>query len=220
MNGPTISPRIIPAAPADVDEAGHRQAPLAPSRKGIDYAALVRRARLRGERRMSGTLYNAREAADEACSGNAAALASAESDPNDDDSHDNADALPDAETLTRVRERRLNELAAPFIAALAQQQARVAQLMHFLAARVADFCADPAVIESGNWSIRIRLDASLLPDCTLHLTLSRFDLTLRFDTRTAEISQLISRHEVVLRNRLVLLLDELNTPRDVSIASD
>ncbi|HEY4350006.1 MAG TPA: type III secretion system protein SctP [Paraburkholderia sp.] len=218
MNGSTISPRIIPAAPADADEAGHAQTPPAPPRKGIDYAALVRRARLRGERRMSGALHSLHGTADEADISEA--TEAAKPDLNDDDAHDDTNALRDVETLTRLRERRLNELATPFIAALAQQQTRVAQLMHFLAARVADFCTDPAVIESGNWSIRIRLDAALLPDCTLHLTLSRFDLTLRFDTQSAQIRQLISRHEVILKNRLVSLLDELHTPRDVSIAAD
>jgi type III secretion control protein HpaP len=217
MNSSTISPRIIPV---EAEEVGHVQVPVAPSRKGIDYAELVRRARRRGERHMSDALHGRRGVADEADTGKATVPASADPNPDDDDAHDNADALPDAEPLILLRERRLNELAAPFIAALAQQQTRVAQLMHFLATRVADFCSDPAVVESGDWSIRIRLAPSLLPDCTLHLTLSRFDLTLRFDTRSAEIRQLISRHEVILRNRLVSLLDELHTPRDVSITAD
>jgi len=118
---------------------------------------------------------------------------------------------------TLAREQRLSGLSAPFLAQLAQQQAQVARLMHFLADRLADFCCDEAIIANGNWTIDIQLAATLLPDCALRLTLSHFDLMLRFKVSDQMTQKILLLHKHLLRNRLVALLNQLATPRDVQI---
>ncbi|MFC0402805.1 type III secretion system protein SctP [Paraburkholderia rhizosphaerae] len=223
MGGSTVNPRVIPALSVDTDDAGHERPRTTARRSRIDYAALVRRAQLRGERRTGLALRNFPvvptdpEPAESEAVSSVASEAGSDADAQTSDTGSEPPLHADERRL--LRERQLNELAAPFIASLAQQEARVAQLMHFLAARVADFCTDAAVVASGAWTIRIRLDEARLPDCTLHLTLSRFDLTLRFETSSDRTRQLVCRHADILRKSLTSLLYELETPRDVSIGT-
>ncbi|MFM0039060.1 type III secretion system protein SctP [Paraburkholderia strydomiana] len=126
-------------------------------------------------------------------------------------------ALARAQARHEARERRIEAHAAPFVAALGIEQLRLTQLMSFVAAHVADFCSDDAVVENGNWSLTLKLDDALLPRCMLHLDLSRFCLTLRFDAASNSTRQLVSRHAHVLKEQLTNLLLQLDTPRDVSI---
>ncbi|RDU96754.1 type III secretion system protein SctP [Trinickia dinghuensis] len=214
-----ISPRIIaPSLPAD-DEAEPMPAPAPRSvRRGFDYAALVRRAHRRAQA--------------------AQTSARTEQDPRRaTDRRDDADPLdappPSAadepeETLETDPEHRTDEtdpaarrhadaLAMPFVATLAAQQAHMAQLMHFLANRIADFCSDRAIVASGHWSARLPLDDKLLPECVLHLTLSHFELALRFEARDPAVRRLICAHQAVLERQLETLLDTLDCPRDVSV---
>lgn len=207
-----VNLRIIPGAThSEPDEmAARRPAPAAP-RSGIDYAALVRRARRRNEYRNgrpSHPPFDDRHDAQHDAHPDAPALAQA--------TDDNASLADEADT-DEPGERRLGELAAPFLAALSDQQARVARLMHFLADKVVDFCTDDAVVAHGNWTIRMRIDSALLPECTLHLTLSHFDLVLRFDTSSEPVRTLICRHEDTLKQRLVSLLAHMQMPREVTI---
>lgn len=215
MTHSTVNPRIIPALAPDADEAPSRRPAPNGQRTGIDYAALIRRARLRSENRAGRVFRTPHDV-----SADTSREAPADPAAPDDDSavrHDDASPSPDEAHADVLRDRRLDDLAAPFLAALSRQQVRVAQLMHFLAEKVADFCTDEAVVAHGNWSIRLRLDPSLLPECTLHLTLSHFDLVLRFDTSLEPVRALICRHEDKLKQRLVSLLEHLRMPRDVAI---
>lgn len=76
------------------------------------------------------------------------------------------------------------------------------RLVESIVAQVSEFCSNPAVLERGDWHITIPIDPALLPGCTLTLVLSRFDLTLRFDTSEERSRQLIFQHANTLRENL------------------
>lgn len=123
-----------------------------------------------------------------------------------------AQSLSPADPLTQ----QLQRLDAPYLDALASQQQTLV-LADYLASRVADFCTDPAVLAQGHWTMRLTLDPAILPDCALSLTLSYFDLTLRFDTNDASSRQLVLHHADVLKRRLENLLAQHDAPRAVEI---
>jgi len=77
--------------------------------------------------------------------------------------------------------------------------------------------ADPAIGDAGNWEVRIPLDERILPDTTLYLSLSRFWLSLRFDTRGIETRQLLFDHSAMLERELASLLNAWGTPRDIEL---
>ncbi|MBN3807168.1 hypothetical protein GXB81_29625 [Paraburkholderia sp. Ac-20336] len=78
----------------------------------------------------------------------------------------------------------------------------VRRLVGSIVEQVADFCSNPAVRERGDWRITVPIDSAQLPGCTLHVALSRFDLTLRFDTTDDASRQLILRHQTTLGDQL------------------
>jgi hypothetical protein len=90
-------------------------------------------------------------------------------------------------------------------------------LVDFIVRRVADFCSTPTVLSSGTWRISIPLDPSLVPGCTLLLTLSHFDLTLRFDTSDDSTRALLLQRSKALRASLVEVLDSRQASRSVEI---
>ncbi|RQV07345.1 hypothetical protein DF047_16740 [Burkholderia cenocepacia] len=216
-----ITPRIH-APDDDADDDAHRGPRPARSRRGIDYAELVRDARERGER---AALHDALRAHGRRTRGEPLRRP-ADADAPDDvladtadppDTDADADDDLDADAPPAERTRRLDAQVQPFVAALGAEQIRVVELMRFVAAHVADFCSDAAVLENGNWTIRLRLDPDLLPGCTLELHLSYFDLALRFDADAPEIRQLVCRHVHVLHEQLANLLHRLAVARHVSI---
>jgi type III secretion control protein HpaP len=87
-----------------------------------------------------------------------------------------------------------------------------------IVAQVADFCSNPAVLARGYWHITIPIDAALLPGCSLSLTLSYFDLTLRFDTTVEASRHLILQHVATLRESLqVLMKSRSDDSRNIEI---
>ncbi|WP_342612097.1 type III secretion system protein SctP [Burkholderia ambifaria] len=217
MTPPIVNPRIIPAP--DADEMPARRPAPGGQRAGIDYAALVRRARLRGDDRAGRGARTPHDVPPDAAREAPAERQARGADVDVDDAAPQDRAAPSAvdAQADALRERHLDALAAPFLTALSRQEARVAGLMHFLADRIADFCTDEAVAAHGNWSIHLRIDPALLPECALHLTLSHFDLVLRFETPSEPVRALICRHEDTLKQRLVSLLAHLRMPREVAI---
>lgn len=240
MTSNAITPRIhiLDDDPADAE---HRP-PRAPrARRGIDYAELVRNARERGERAALREALRARGQrlrsgaahldAGATMQGDSVAQAPAPADPDPDDVPADADTQGeqdddelDIEAGTASQNarqaalaRRIDAQTQPFVAALGTEQLRVVELMRFVAAHVADFCSDQAVMENGNWTIRLKLDAALLPECMLELHLSYFELVLRFETNSPSTRQLICRHVHVLREQLANLLHRLAIARHVSI---
>jgi type III secretion control protein HpaP len=92
------------------------------------------------------------------------------------------------------------------------------QLVESIVSSVADFCSNPAVSSCSPWQITVPLDPALMPGCQLSLTLSHFDLTLRFTTTDTGSQQLILKHADSLRERLESLPSlQQGTPRRVAI---
>jgi type III secretion control protein HpaP len=91
-------------------------------------------------------------------------------------------------------------------------------LLDSVVSSVAEFCANPAVFSSSPWRISVPLDRALLPGCALSLTLSDFDLTLRFSTNDTASQQLILKHADTLRERLESLPSlQQDTPLRIAI---
>ncbi|WP_206956691.1 type III secretion system protein SctP [Trinickia acidisoli] len=231
----------------DDDDLGVAPAARAEARKGFDYAALVRRARV-GARAPQRRQYegnerhpdpNEREHVSEH-EGSQAHRAPNESQADSGTADERSPHAPQedacrssihqdsssssaggaslaqargasAESLTQ----QLQRLDTPYLEALAREQHAVFVLIDYLAARVADFCSDPAVLAQGHWSIDLTLDPAILPDCRLALTLSQFDLALRFDTQHASSKQLVLHHGDVLKRRLEALLTQHATQHDM-----
>jgi type III secretion control protein HpaP len=92
------------------------------------------------------------------------------------------------------------------------------RLIESIVAQVANFCSNPAVLARGQWHITIPIDTELLPDCSLSLTLSYFDLTLRFETTDERSRQLILQHVTTLRESLQALMESRSDePRNIEI---
>lgn len=96
---------------------------------------------------------------------------------------------------------------------------RFANVTEYVLNRVTDFCSDRAVLRNGTWQTQIPMDPKIMPDCVLHLTLSGYELTLRFETSDAVSQALISKHGGILRNRLAALLAERGASREIVITS-
>jgi type III secretion control protein HpaP len=75
-------------------------------------------------------------------------------------------------------------------------------LAEHLAERVAGFCTSPAVERTGQWDVAVELDPAILPRTELHLSLSGWGLSLRFDSRDARARQLICDNSNELKTRL------------------
>lgn len=129
-------------------------------------------------------------------------------------------AVESAPCAVEIPSQQLQRFDAPYLDALAREQHTVLLLLDYLANRVVDFCSDAAVLAQGHWTMRLTLDPTILPDCTLSLTLSYFDLTLRFDTGDATSRQLVLHHADILERRLETLLTQHDAPRAVEIVVD
>ncbi|SOE74861.1 Type III secretion protein (HpaP) [Burkholderia sp. OK233] len=79
-------------------------------------------------------------------------------------------------------------------------------LAEHLAERVAGFCTNPAVERAGQWDVAVELDPAILPRTELHLSLSGWGLSLRFDSRDARARQLICDNSNELKTRLEVRL--------------
>jgi type III secretion control protein HpaP len=225
-----IEPRPLRIIPSDADS---RPAADAARARRFDYAALVRRTR---SQRTPVSFDEAAGAsqAECACAANGAADDDAHANRFGDDHARDSSAETEAETeahaadeSARASERaiaaheallqRLPPATMPAVDALFRTQGHFLELARSLAREVAAFCADPAIGDAGNWEVRIPLDERILPDTTLYLSLSRFWLSLRFDTRGIETRQLLFDHSAMLERELASLLNAWGTPRDIEL---
>ncbi|WDR97698.1 type III secretion system protein SctP [Burkholderia ambifaria] len=115
-------------------------------------------------------------------------------------------AAPDMPRVQATREPQRPEAGGAHAVVAVRAPARTGQDMNrfvdSIVAEVSDFCANPIVLESGDWQLTIPIDPALLPGCTLNLALSHFQLTLRFDTTDERSRELISQHATTLRESL------------------
>lgn len=89
--------------------------------------------------------------------------------------------------------------------------------MREVALTIAGFCNDPAVNNGELWQVQMALRADVVPDTTLHLSLSPHWLTLRFHAADPAALDLLSRG----REALVEVLETtLARKRDIAITFD
>ena len=82
---------------------------------------------------------------------------------------------------------------------------------------VAGFCNDRAVNDGAMWSVQMPLRSDLVPDTTLHLSLSPHWLTLRFQAADPAALDLLSRGRETLEQ---VLENTLTRKRDIAITFD
>lgn len=203
--------RIIPGAPGTPQAAED-----APAR-GFDYVALARRARAR----------RANVDYQEAAPGSAAHEAALEPmqtfRPHEESGHDNhAGETNDVEDEAAAHQhaalvQQVSSGSVPVVDAIFRTQGHFLELATSLASEVAAFCADPAVGASGNWDVQMPIDKAILADTTLYLSLSPFQLSLRFDTSNIESKTLLLHHSTMLEREIGSLLKAWSAPREIEL---
>jgi len=203
--------RIIPGelrAQQKADDARTRR---------FDYAALARRAR--PGRAPVGPADGGQETAASAVVDEPAHLFHWREDASRDR---HVDEPTDADDGTAASQRealvqQVSSASVPVVDALFRTQAHFLELATSLASEVAAFCADPAIGSAGNWDVQMPLDQAILPDTTLYLSLSPFQLSLRFDTSSIETKTLLLHHSTMLEREIASLLKAWNAPRDIEL---
>jgi Type III secretion protein (HpaP) len=93
----------------------------------------------------------------------------------------------------------------------------VVDAAQYVAQTVSSFCNDPAVGQSDGWQISLELDADVLRDTRLDVSLSRQWLVLRFRIGDEQTKSVVLGHQVLLEK----LLEEAVVPkREISISID
>jgi len=134
--------------------------------------------------------------------------------------HDAVEPAHDDDFATRQHAAlaaQVGSATLPAVNALLRRQNRFFELAMSLATEVAAFCSDQAIDDAGNWEAKIPLDPHVLADTTLYMSVSRFRLSLRFDTACTETRQLLLCHSGILERELDSLLTAWGTPRDIEL---
>ncbi|WP_080429655.1 type III secretion system protein SctP [Burkholderia ubonensis] len=81
--------------------------------------------------------------------------------------------------------------------------------------QITQFCSHDAIRLAGNWNARLVLDESILAGTTLNVSLSRFDLSLVFETRDPATRYVLVAHVDELEQLLRASLHALGQAHDV-----
>ncbi|AOL06892.1 MULTISPECIES: type III secretion system protein SctP [Burkholderia] len=112
---------------------------------------------------------------------------------------------------------RIASAAAPIATVTLQEQRDHLGLLGVLSREIAAFCGDPAVAAGGQWEAHVVLSDRILAATELHVSLSHFDLQLRFETQDREARQLLLAHSVALEQELDTMLRAWGQPRTVRL---
>lgn len=85
-----------------------------------------------------------------------------------------------------------------------------------LAECIANFCSNPTIEQAGRWEVVVELDPAILPRTRMHLALSGYRLSLRFDCADPRSRRLICNNSHELRTRLEARLD-FRLPVEVAV---
>ena len=217
---PIITARALRIIAGELDP---RAGPPHAKARRFEYAALARLGRAQivsaqsgAEQDRNGTAQDAppSEAADATAArlGGIAGVADGADKPARHDERGTA-AQRDADTLGE----RVSGATQPVVDALARVQHRFLALAVAVAQEVAAFCGDPAIAGAGNWEVQLPLDGAIFPDTMLYLSLSHFTLSLRFDTQSTQVRQLVLQYSALLERELDALLRASNAPRDIEL---
>ncbi|KWN14691.1 hypothetical protein WT83_16485 [Burkholderia territorii] len=126
--------------------------------------------------------------------------------------------LPPVElTECRTIATHIESAAVPIASIMMQQQYDHSNLLGTLSREIAAFCGDTAIATGGPWEAYVVLNERILPSTELHVSLSHFDLQLRFDARDREAHRLLSGHCTALERELDAMLRAWGCPRSVRI---
>ncbi|MGU7810738.1 type III secretion system protein SctP [Burkholderia sp. AW49-1] len=130
-----------------------------------------------------------------------------------------SDTAPTPAELAECRTiaARIASAAAPIATVTLQEQRDHLGLLGVLSREIAAFCGDPAVAAGGQWEAHVVLSDRILASTELHVSLSHFDLQLRFDTRDHEARRLLLAHSVALEQELDTMLRAWGQPRTVRL---
>ncbi|QGZ65824.1 type III secretion system protein SctP [Paraburkholderia acidisoli] len=185
---------------------GEQEGAPPPRARRVDYAALLRRARVPDPAHDDAPTHDRHDPDDEAFGA-----------PEDDDArHDTASERGGKPREAAMAER-IGSVCSPIVDAVYRQQARFIDLTGRIAREVAAFCANRAISGAGNWEMSLALDPRILPATTLHLALSPRCLQLRFETQDTSSRQLLLQHTRLLERELTTLLDAWGEPRELDI---
>ncbi|MCG1054983.1 type III secretion system protein SctP [Mycetohabitans sp. B5] len=137
-----------------------------------------------------------------------------DADTSDDNSQSSEDGTADASSMV---DKRLRKALQPVVAKILRTQDKVMDLVCKLTQEIAAFCGDRSINETGTWDAQLPLDASLLRNTTLNLTLSYSTLSLRFDTDDDDIKQLLLTHTPMLERELDTLMRAWDVPRQIQL---
>ncbi|VWC56517.1 type III secretion protein HpaP [Burkholderia lata] len=207
----TRDARPLPAQ----DDAGP---PSVRGARRFDYAALLA-ARRTVVRPVSDAPPASRQPDDPVESGDATAPSDSYplmSNERDAPSHDRE---PTSAELAECRAiaARISHAAAPIAAVTLQEQRDHLGLLGVLSREIAAFCGDAAVAAGGPWEAHVVLNDRILPATELHVSLSHFDLQLRFDAQDRDARQLLLGHSMVLERELDAMLRAWGQPKTVRI---
>ncbi|WP_323123316.1 type III secretion system protein SctP [Burkholderia alba] len=118
------------------------------------------------------------------------------------------DAGPTPAELAECRaiSTRISNTATPIAAAALREQRDHLSLLGALSRDITAFCGNAAVAAGGPWEAHIVLSERILASTELHMTLSHFDLQLRFDTQDCDARQLLLTHSTALERDLDSIL--------------
>lgn len=131
-----------------------------------------------------------------------------------DQSDSSDDGMDEASAALR---KRLRGALRPLVTKILRTQNQMLELVGKLAHEIATFCGDRAINDSGTWEAYLPLDASVLQQTTLHLTLSYLTLSLRFDTTDDDSKRLLLAQAPMLERELDTLLRAWGTPREIQL---
>ena len=233
-----LSTRAFRIVPPDPGAAPVASPPPAHAVTGFDYAGLAEKARATREARAVSRRRREPGPGREAQARVAGSRTGATREPGPEDARAESDALS-LEAPGRAADGRElacgaadtdigdDEALGPEVAQAAwpvvNEVSRVADafavMLVSLAREIAAFCAVPAISQGGQWEAQVPLDARSFPHTTLHLALSPFALSLRFDCRDPTVRQLLCDHEAALRRELGKLMEAWGEPRVIEISA-
>jgi type III secretion control protein HpaP len=206
-----IDSRALRIIPGDMPGT----APLTPRARRLDYAALARRRFLPpADSQSDDTLApaTARDAQPAAPNVLQSFLLADLGSPVAPAGTDSQPAAPDRGLVEQIC-----YAAQPIVNEVFRSQGDVLELATSLARHIAAFCGDDAINKAGTWEAQLPLDESILPRTSLHLSLSRHKLSLRFDTPEIDSRQLLLNHSAILENELSAQLSAWGHPRDIEL---
>ena len=230
-----LSTRAFRIVPPDPGSAPVAPSPPAHAGAGFDYAGLAEKARATREARDASRRRREPGPGRGAQARVAGRRTGATPEPGPEDARAESDALGlERDAGGRVRACGAadadigdDEALGPEVAHAAwpvvNEVSRVADafavMLVSLAREIAAFCAVPAISQGGQWEAQVPLDARSFPHTTLHLALSPFALSLRFDCRDPTVRQLLCDHEAALRRELGKLMEAWGEPRVIEISA-